>query len=72
MLVIQILFFVEKNNYFSFNVFFMFFYAGNIEKCPFKKKIVVLAFVSVGGRSRATELPCFGKFPVARKLIING
>ena len=28
-------FFFEKNNYFSFNVFFMFFYAGNIEKCPF-------------------------------------
>ena len=27
--------FFEKNNYFSFNVFFMFFYAGNIEKCPF-------------------------------------
>ena len=26
---------VEKNNYFSFNVFFMFLYAGNIEKCPF-------------------------------------
>ena len=27
---------VEKNNYFSFNVFFVvFFYAGNIEKCPF-------------------------------------
>ena len=25
----------EKNNYFSFNVFFVFFYAGNIEKCPF-------------------------------------
>ena len=28
-------FFFEKNNYFSFNVFFMFFDAGNIEKCPF-------------------------------------
>ena len=27
--------FFEKNNYFSFNVFFIFFYAGNIEKCPF-------------------------------------
>ena len=26
---------IEKNNYLSFNVFFMFFYAGNIEKCPF-------------------------------------
>ena len=25
----------EKNNYFSFNVFFVFLYAGNIEKCPF-------------------------------------
>ena len=25
----------KKYNYFSFNVFFMFFYAGNIEKCPF-------------------------------------
>ena len=25
---------IEKNNYFPFNVF-MFFYAGNIEKCPF-------------------------------------
>ena len=25
-----------QNNYFSFNVFFVFFlYAGNIEKCPF-------------------------------------
>ena len=23
-----------QNNYFSFNVFFVFFYAGNIEKCP--------------------------------------
>ena len=28
-------FFFEKNNYFSFNVFFMFLYAGHIEKCPF-------------------------------------
>ena len=29
-------FFLEKNNYFSFNVFFVFFfYARNIEKCPF-------------------------------------
>ena len=28
-------YFFEKNNYFSFNVFFKFFYAGNIEKCPF-------------------------------------
>ena len=27
--------FFLKNNYFSFNVFFMFFYAQNIEKCPF-------------------------------------
>ena len=27
--------FFEKSNYFSFNVFFVFFYAGNIEKCPF-------------------------------------
>ena len=76
----------------------MFFYAGNIEKCPFtyfiqivdilhvgnfnmrltgrwfpqivdrdsgnlyqiyiKQKIVVLASEPVGGRSRATELPC--------------
>ena len=31
----SLLFFFEKNNYFSFNVFFMFCYAGNIEKCPF-------------------------------------
>ena len=28
-------FFFLENNYFSFNVFFVFFYAGNIEKCPF-------------------------------------
>ena len=28
-------FFFEKNNYFLFNVFFMFFYVGNIENCPF-------------------------------------
>ena len=25
----------EKNIYFSFNVFFIFLYDGNIEKCPF-------------------------------------
>ena len=81
--------------YFSFNVFFVFFYArsisnilrfflGNIEKCPITywlngwwfpqivdrdsgslypiymyKKCVVLASEPVGGRSRATELPCY-------------
>ena len=32
---IYYIFFLRKNNYFSFNVFFMFCYAGNIEKCPF-------------------------------------
>ena len=59
------------NNSFSFHVFFAFYAISNIFRKNYffsggggggrvsRKKIVVLASEPVGGRSRATELPCF-------------
>ena len=38
--------------------------SGNLYPIYIYKKIVVLASEPVGGRSRATELPCFQKGPI--------
>ena len=41
-----------QNNYFSFNVFFMFFlYAGNIVKCPFTliQLLILILYLKRGG-----------------------
>ena len=62
-------FIYKENNTFSFHIFFTFYAISNIyrKKTKFRwggggesvsTKFVVLAAEPVGGRSRATELPC--------------
>ena len=65
------MFFVKKNNSFSFQVFFAFYAISNIfrEKTNFlggggggvEGRVVLFVLVSepVSGRPRVTELPCF-------------
>ena len=56
-----------QNNYFSFNVFFVFFlYAGNIEKCPFTYSYYPLFpscdfFISIGGGGFLASEPVRGR-----------
>ena len=63
---IEILTKIKKNIFkhfvFSFHVFFAFYAISNIFRkgeVVVSTKIVVLASEPVGGRSRATELPCY-------------
>ena len=55
-----------QNNYFSFNVFFVFFlYAGNIEKCPFTYSYWLNGrwFLQIVDREFYHEIGNIEKFP---------
>ena len=52
----------KKQNIFVFRKTLVDRDSGNLYPIYIKKQIVVLASEPVGGRSRATELPCFSRF----------